>query len=106
VVLLVVVVNLWWYNSGSIILVVFLYRPYHYTHERGYTMEAKRLTLWVLDCGHELVPLYAIDEQDGWEKAAEWAVQHNTTLPTHATLIEFPAGFKIHRRELPGHLHE
>jgi hypothetical protein len=67
-------------------------------------MEAKRLTLWVLDCGHELVPLYATDEQDGWEKAAEWAIRKNVQLPKQATLIQFPAGFRIYRRELPGEL--
>lgn len=67
-------------------------------------MEAKRLTLWMLDCGNELVPLYAVDEQDGWEKAAEWAVQHTIQLPKQATLIQFPGGFRIYRRELPGEL--
>ena len=67
-------------------------------------MEAKRLTLWMLDCGNELVPLYAVDEQDGWEKAAEWAVQHTIQLPKQATLIQFPSGFRIYRRELPGEL--
>ncbi len=48
-------------------------------------MEAKRLTLWMLDCGNELVPLYAVDEKDGWEKAAEWVVQHTIQLPKQAT---------------------
>ena len=67
-------------------------------------MEAKKLTLWVLDCRNQLIPLYAVDEQDGWKKAAEWAVQHNVQLPKQATLIQFPAGFRICRRELPGEL--
>lgn len=44
-------------------------------------MEAKRLTLWMLDCGNQLVPLYATDEQDGWEKAAEWAIRNVVSSP-------------------------
>ena len=63
-------------------------------------------TLWMLDYRQgkwsNLVPIYAVDEQEAWRKAHSWAEQHNVLLSEDATLVHFPHGFTIYRRVLPG----
>ena len=65
-------------------------------------------TLWMLDVpykdirGSLLVPLYAEDEQEAWIEAQRWALQHERTLPTNATMVHFANGFTVYRRMLPG----
>ena len=55
---------------------------------------------------HCLVPIYAIDETEAWIEAAQWALENSVSIPESATLIHFPHGFTIHRRVLPGTVHE
>jgi hypothetical protein len=67
-------------------------------------------TLWMLDIpygnGSKLVPLYAVDVQEAWVEANQWAVQHDVVLPGDATLVHFPLGFTVHRCVLPGRAEE
>lgn len=71
-------------------------------------MEARNLTLWILDYGDrhagKLVPLYAVDEETARVEARLWAMKHKITLPEAITLLHFPRGFTIFRRILPGEL--
>ena len=67
-------------------------------------------TLWMLDYRtaewSHLVPIYAVDEQEAWIEAYDWAVQHDVTLLENTMLIHFPYGFTVHKRVLPGHIEE
>ena len=62
-------------------------------------------TLWMLECYngsyHELIPIYAISEEDANECAEKHIRESEKTL-TRVGLHAFPGGFVIHRSCLPG----
>ena len=70
-------------------------------------------TLWLLEVPNDendkwssLIPLYAIDEQEAWLKAQEWARRNEKPFPKNAKLTHFPHGFRIHLTTLPGKVEE
>jgi len=70
-------------------------------------------TLWLLEVPNDendkwssLIPFYAIDEQEAWLRAQEWALRNKRPLPQNASLTHFPHGFRIHLTTLPGRIEE
>jgi hypothetical protein len=66
---------------------------------------APQRTLWILACWsgdyHQLIPLYALSEEDANE-LAEKHIRETDTRLTRINLQAFPDGFVIHRSRLPG----
>jgi len=62
-------------------------------------------TLWMLECYngsyHELIPIYAISEEDANQRA-ETHIHESEKSLTRIGLHPFPGGFVIHRSRLPG----
>ena len=63
-------------------------------------------TLWLLDVRSgtwgQLIPIYAVDEDEAWVEAHLWASKNETSLPESAILTHFPNGFMTYRKTLPG----
>ncbi len=66
---------------------------------------APQRTLWMLECSngsyHELIPIYAISEEDANERAEKHIRESEKSL-IRTGLQAFPDGFVIHRSRLPG----
>ncbi len=66
---------------------------------------APQRTLWMLECwnghSHQLIPMYALSEQDANE-LAEKHIRESEKRLTRVALTVFPNGFVIHRSRLPG----
>ena len=62
-------------------------------------------TLWLLECYngsyHELIPIYAVSEEDANQRAEKHIHESEKSL-TRVGLYAFPGGFVIHRSRLPG----
>jgi hypothetical protein len=70
----------------------------------------KHLTLWLLECyeqgseWHELVPFYAVSEEEAEQKAQQWIEQKSPRIFIRVKLQAYPKGFLIYRRTLPGEI--
>jgi len=66
---------------------------------------APQRTLWMLECWsgdyHQLIPLYALSEEDANE-LAEKHIRESDKRLKRINLQAFPDGFVIHRSRLPG----
>ncbi len=66
---------------------------------------APQRTLWMLECwnghSHQLIPVYALSEQDANE-LAEKHIRESEKRLMRVALNAFPDGFVIHRSRLPG----